>query len=66
MYAIRSYYVPDGLPAVHPVPDHRPGGGQRADVDGHDDDVAGDGLPALQADALRASRWMAPDARLIV
>jgi len=38
------------------LPDHRPGGGLGADVDGHDDAAAGRGLAAVQADLLRAGR----------
>jgi flagellar biosynthesis protein FliP len=45
--------LPDRLHPVHPVSGHRHGCCQRADVDGHDDDVAGDGGAALQADAVR-------------
>src|SRR5262249_55960869 len=44
------------LPPVPAVPDHRPRGGLGADVDGHDDAAAGRGVPALQADLLRAGR----------
>src|SRR6185312_5265208 len=46
--------VPDRLPDLHPVRDHRPGGCERADVDGHDDALAGADLAAVQADAVRA------------
>jgi flagellar biosynthetic protein FliP len=35
-----------------------------ADVDGHDDDVAGHDCLALQTDAVRPRRWLAPAARL--
>jgi hypothetical protein len=49
----------DRLHHLHPLPDRRHGRRQRADVDGHDDDVAGDGGAAVQADALRARRWLA-------
>ena len=46
--------VPDRLHGVHPVPDHRHGGRQRADVHGHDDAVAGPDLAAVQDHAVRA------------
>src|SRR4029079_2124328 len=46
--------VPDRLPDLHPVRDHRPGSCERADVDGHDDALAGADLAAVQADAVRA------------
>src|SRR6185312_10557138 len=48
--------IPHRLPPLHPVRDHRPRGGERAHVHGHDDGLAGAHLPALQADALRARR----------
>jgi hypothetical protein len=46
----------DRLPAVPAVPDHRPRGRLRPDVDGHDDAAAGGGVAAVQADLLRAGR----------
>jgi hypothetical protein len=49
----------DRLPAVHSLPGHRPGGGQRADEHGHDDAAAGGGEPAVQADLLRPRRRLA-------
>ena len=56
--------VPDRLPDLHPVPDHRHDRGQRADVAGHDDAVAGAGGAAVQADAVRAGRRLEPAAGL--
>jgi flagellar biosynthetic protein FliQ len=53
-----------GFHPVHSLPGHRHGGRQPADVDGHDDDVAGDGRPALQADAVRSGRRLASGHRL--
>ncbi len=40
--------IRDRIPDLHPVRDHRPGRGERADVDGHDDDVADDHLGAFK------------------
>ena len=45
-----------GFLLVPALPDHRPRGRLGADVDGHDDAAAGRGVPALQADLLRAGR----------
>jgi len=45
--------VSDRLHGVHSLSGHRPGGRQRADVDGHDDAVAGIGLSAVQDHAVR-------------
>jgi hypothetical protein len=56
--------IPDRLPGLHSVPDDRSDRGQRADVDGHDDGVAGAGGLALQADAVRARRRLEPADRL--
>src|SRR5690606_3200428 len=50
--------VPDRLPDLPAVPDHRPGGGQHPAGAGHDDDVADDGLAAAQAAAVRPHRWL--------
>ncbi len=50
----------DRLPAVPAVSDHRPGGGERLDVDGHDDAAAGRGVAAVQADLLRAGGRLEP------
>jgi hypothetical protein len=46
----------DRFSAVHSVRDHRSGGRQCADVDGHDDALAGADLAAVQAHAVRAGR----------
>ncbi len=56
--------LPDRLPAVPAVPDHRHGGGQRPAVDGHDDAAAGDDLPAVQAPAVRPRGRLEPGRRL--
>ena len=56
--------VPDRLHRLHSLPDHRHGGGQRADVDGHDDAVAGDGVAAVQDHAVRAGGWLESADRL--
>ena len=45
--------VSNRLHGVHTVPGHRSGGGQRADVDGHDDAVAGSGVAAVQDHVVR-------------
>ncbi len=45
---------PDRLHDLHPLRDHRPRRGERPDVDGHDDAVAGTHLSALQDHAVRA------------
>src|SRR5690606_8470138 len=48
--------VPDRLPHLHPVPDHRSRRRERADVDGHDDAVADADLAAVQDHVVRARR----------
>jgi flagellar biosynthetic protein FliP len=50
-----------GFLTLHSVPDHRPGGGERADVDGHDDALADAHLAALQDHAVRARRRLGTD-----
>ncbi|MDR6354550.1 flagellar biosynthetic protein FliP [Pseudomonas psychrotolerans] len=44
-----------------PLPGDRPGDRQCADGHGHDDAVADDHFPAVQADAVRAGRWLGVD-----
>ncbi len=51
----------DRLPDLHSVRDHRPGRGQRADVDGHDDAVADAGVGSVQDPAVRAGGWLGAD-----
>ena len=57
--------VPDRIPDLPAVPDHRPRHRRHLDVDGHDDAAAGDRITAVQADLLRAGgrlepgRWLA-------
>ena len=41
-----------------PFPDHRPGGGGGADVDGDDDGAPGDRVAAIQTVLLRHRRWL--------
>ena len=48
--------VPDGIPDLPAVSDHRYRGGRRADVDGYDDALPYDHLFTVQADAVRAHR----------
>ena len=48
----------DRLSAVHSVRDHRSGGRERTDVDGHDDAVSGADLAAIQDHAVRAGGWL--------
>ena len=55
--------IPDRFHDLHPVPDHRPGGGQRADGHGHDDAVTADHLAAVQDHAVRARGWLGADHR---
>ena len=52
--------LPDGLRALHPVPDHRHGRRLGPDVHGHDDAAAGADQPALQDPALRAGGRLVP------
>src|SRR4029453_8517497 len=52
---------PDRLFDFHSFRDHRPGGGQRAHVHGHDDAVARTDFIAVQIDAVRAGRWLGLD-----
>src|SRR5690606_37389995 len=47
----------------HSLPDHRHGGGQRADGDGHDGALATDHFAAVQDHAVRADRWLGADHR---
>src|SRR5581483_7037122 len=49
-----------GLLHLRAVPARGPGGVERADVDGHDDDAAGGDLVAVQAAAVRVGRRLAP------
>src|SRR5690606_17719812 len=48
--------LPDRLPDLPSIPDHRPGGGQHPAGAGHDDDVAHHRVAAVQAAAVRADR----------
>ena len=52
--------VPDRLPDLPAVPDHRPGRRLDADVDGHDDAAAGLHLAAVQDPAVRPGRRLEP------
>jgi hypothetical protein len=54
----------DRLHRLHSVHHHRHGGRFGADVDGYDDDVPGDRLPALQDHALRPGRRLDPAHRI--
>jgi Flagellar biosynthesis pathway, component FliP len=56
--------LPDRFYGVHSVPDYRPGGRQRADGAGDDDGATGHHLATVQADVVRAGRWLAAAARL--
>ena len=56
--------VPDRLPDLHPVPDHRHGGRVDPDVHGHDHAAAGADLAAVQDPALRAGRRLEPGHRV--
>src|SRR6218665_69017 len=56
--------VSDRLHDLHPVPGDRHAGLQHPDVPGHDDAAAGLGGAAVQADAVRARRWLEFAARL--
>ena len=58
--------LPDRLHDLSALSHHRPGGGERADVDGHDDALAADHLTAVQDHALRACRWLVVDRRIVV
>ena len=53
----------DRLPRLRAVPDHRHGGGDGLDVDGHDDAAAGRRRPPLQDHLLRPRRRLVSDRR---